>query len=314
MSSNKANIIDMDNDLKFIPLDLKEPFKSKDSSWAPSINIDIPTNHMTNNFFMKLPTLQNQNGFTPLPPINNNDMTPYSGAFPSNQNNNPINSTNNINPPFNNMQFNPNNNNNFIPNNNNNLNPNNNFNPNNNPNNFNSNFNNNNFNNPNNNSNANNILAQNELYPSETLEDELYSYNENNPNNNNFNNPNNNFNNPNNNFNNPNNNFNNTDNNLNNPNNNFNNPDSNNSNNSRSYNDLLHLELLRNFDFSLDSDVKTDSRSGDNSIDVDKVFSDIEDNNNGLITTLNSYGIPSPIANLTIKKIIKVTLDNSRKE
>ena len=44
-----------DDDLKFIPLNIKEPFKDKDSNWLPIVNMNSPNiNHMTNNFILGL--------------------------------------------------------------------------------------------------------------------------------------------------------------------------------------------------------------------------------------------------------------------
>ncbi|MCR1952328.1 hypothetical protein NSA50_14965 [Clostridium sp. DSM 100503] len=42
-----------DDDLKFIPLNIKEPFSEKDSSWFPIVNMNSPNiSHMTNNFIL----------------------------------------------------------------------------------------------------------------------------------------------------------------------------------------------------------------------------------------------------------------------
>ncbi len=50
-------------------------------------------------------------------------------------------------------------------------------------------------------------------------------------------------------------------------------------------NTLIHLDILRDFDLSIDSDITNDTRccSCD---DIDKVFKDIEKNNNGVLSTL----------------------------
>lgn len=48
MNSTTQNIIDMDDDLKFVPLSLEEPFKSKLQNWNPISN--SISNPMTNNF------------------------------------------------------------------------------------------------------------------------------------------------------------------------------------------------------------------------------------------------------------------------
>lgn len=81
MNYKKNTLVDMDDDLKFIPLNLKEPFKSKDSSWAPCINKDVETTNMTTNFFIGLPDLQTTQSFTPLPNINANPTLPYTSTI-----------------------------------------------------------------------------------------------------------------------------------------------------------------------------------------------------------------------------------------
>lgn len=231
MNSRKNSIIDTNEDLKFIPLNISEPFKSKDSSWAPFINMDVETDNMTNNFFIGLPNLETNNGFKPLTSINTNPQLPYpenTTMFSmSDLNNEPgsMNLNNNLNMIPGNMNFN-NNNLNTSP------------------------------------ENTNNIATENELFPSETSEDELYSYN------------------------------------------------TNRSNNSF-INNLPHLDILRDFDLSIDSDIIDDTRSSYND-DIDKIFSDIEENDSGLLGTLKAYNVPYPIANLILKKTIKLAITNYR--
>ena len=44
-----------DNDLKFIPLNIREPFRNKDSSWYPEIDTSLPTlSNISNSFIMGL--------------------------------------------------------------------------------------------------------------------------------------------------------------------------------------------------------------------------------------------------------------------
>ena len=205
MNSTKNSTTDINDDLKFIPLNLKEPFKSKDSSWIPFINIDVETDHMTNNFFLGLPNLQETNTFTTLPNINAMPELPYPLVTPTQ-------SIYDL-------------------------------------------------------DNEKNIIDEDELYPSETLEDELYSYNE----------------------------------------------DVSNPNNTDTRNNLLHLDVLRDFNLSLDEDIKDDIRGCCNN-SVNEIFKHIEEDDAGLLDTLKSYGIPYPIAALIIKKIIKVTVNFSNKE
>lgn len=205
MNSKKNSTVDSNDDLNFIPLDLSEPFKSKDSSWVPFINIDAETETMTNNFFIGLPNLQTNNGFTPLPSINTTPILPYPSTVPIISTSGP-NSSLNI-PP----------------------------------------------------KNTNNIIDENELYPSETLEDELYSYNTNTPRDNSF------------------------------------------------ENELLHLDILREFDLSIGSDIINSTR-GIN--DIDRIFNNIKENDGGLLGALKAYNIPYPIASSIIKKTIKSAITN----
>lgn len=223
MNSKKNNMVDTDEDLKFIPLNLNEPFKSKDSSWAPLINIDVETENMTNNFFISLPDLQTNNGFTPLPSVNANPILPY----PTTTTNPSMNGLNNN---YDNMDL--NNNLNIPP------------------------------------DNTNNISDENELYPSETSKDELYSYNTDSNNSNNSNN-----------------------------------------NNSSNKNTLTHLDILRDFDLSLDSDI-IDTTSGYRSDDIDRIFNNIEENDGDLLCALKAYNVPYPIASLILKKTIKSAINN----
>ncbi len=80
MNSKKNTMVDRADDLTFIPLNIKEPFKSKDSSWVPCIDVDA--NNMTNNFFIGLPDLQTTQDFNPLPNINTNPVPFYPGTIP----------------------------------------------------------------------------------------------------------------------------------------------------------------------------------------------------------------------------------------
>lgn len=214
MNYKKNSMVDTDEDLKFIPLNLNEPFKSKDSSWAPFINIDVETENMTNNFFISLPDLQTNNGLTPLPSVNANPILPYPTTNPS---------MNGLNNNYDNMDL--NNNLNIPP------------------------------------DNTNNISDENELYPSETSKDELYSYN------------------------------------------------TNSSGNNSNRDTLTHLDILRDFDLSLDSDI-IDTTSGYRSDDIDRIFNNIEENNGDLLCALKAYNVPYPIASLILKKTIKSAINN----
>ncbi|MBB6624425.1 hypothetical protein [Clostridium gasigenes] len=214
MNSKKNTLVDRSDDLTFIPLNIKEPFKSKDSSWVPCMDVDA--NNMTNNFFIGLPDLQTTQDFNPLPNMNTNPVPLYPATIPTPS----IYSSDN--------------------------------------------------NTTNNNSTPTNIADKDELYPSELPalpqlpESELYNYTED-------------------------------------------------TNIDRFTNALTHLDILRDFDLSINSDITNDTRCC-SSDDIDKIFNDMEKNNNGVLSTLKSYKIPYPIATLIIKKIIKLTLDYSREE
>ncbi|TGY43265.1 hypothetical protein E5347_00185 [Clostridium sartagoforme] len=55
MYSENSNGQQEDNDLKFVPLNIREPFKNKDSSWYPEIDTSAPTlSNISNNFIMGL--------------------------------------------------------------------------------------------------------------------------------------------------------------------------------------------------------------------------------------------------------------------
>ena len=220
MNSKKNTLFDRSDDLTFIPLNIKEPFKSKDSSWVPCMDVDA--NNMTNNFFIGLPDLQTTQDFNPLPNMNTNQVPLYPATIPtpsiysSNNTNNTATPTPTPTPT------------------------------------------------------PTNITDKDELYPSELPalpqlpESELYNYTED-------------------------------------------------TNIDRFTNTLTHLDILRDFDLSIDSDITNDTRCC-SSDDIDKIFKDMEKNNNGVLSTLKSYKIPYPIATLIIKKIIKLTLDYSREE
>ena len=194
MYSENSNGQQEDNDLKFVPLNIREPFKNKDSSWYPAIDTSVPTlSNISNNFIMGLSVpVDNSNlevrSFRTLDYLPRNEMKMgnpmqqvLDGQFNNSQmleqqmnnvnpNNNQNNSMNNMNQ--NNMNSNMMNQNNMNPNmmNQNNMNQNN--------------------MNPNNMSNSPNInpmsLQEKQLsddatfdlqYPSETPGEELFSYN-----------------------------------------------------------------------------------------------------------------------------------------
>lgn len=119
MYSENSNGQQEDNDLKFVPLNIREPFKNKDSSWYPSIDTSVPTlSNISNNFIMGLSVpVDNSNlevrSFRTLDYLPRNGMNVgnpmqqvLDGQFNNNQmleqqmnnpNNNPNNSMNNMN-------------------------------------------------------------------------------------------------------------------------------------------------------------------------------------------------------------------------
>ena len=119
MYSENSNGQQEDNDLKFAPLNIREPFKNKDSSWYPSIDTSVPTlSNISNNFIMGLSVpVDNSNlevrSFRTLDYLPRNEMKMgnpmqqvLDGQFNNNQmleqqmnnpNTNPNNSMNNMN-------------------------------------------------------------------------------------------------------------------------------------------------------------------------------------------------------------------------
>lgn len=72
------------------------------------------------------------------------------------------------------------------------------------------------------------------------------------------------------------------------------------------------LDILRQFDL-YDEDILESYRGSPLSNDVNEIYMQIEKNNALLLATMKSYRIPYPIAKLLIKKVIKLTLDYSKK-
>lgn len=73
------------------------------------------------------------------------------------------------------------------------------------------------------------------------------------------------------------------------------------------------LDILRNFDISLDFSISESRKNNCSEEEVDKLFSLIEKDNPGILATMKAYRIPYPIAKLLIKKIIQVSLDNCKR-
>lgn len=73
------------------------------------------------------------------------------------------------------------------------------------------------------------------------------------------------------------------------------------------------LDILRNFDISLDFSSSESRKNNCTEDEVDEVFALIEKDNPGILATMKAYRIPYPIAKLLIKKIIKISLDNCKR-
>lgn len=73
------------------------------------------------------------------------------------------------------------------------------------------------------------------------------------------------------------------------------------------------LEILRNFDISLDFSSSESRKNNSTEDEVNEIFSLIEKDNPGILATMKAYRIPYPITKLLIKKIIKISLDNYKR-
>lgn len=71
-----------------------------------------------------------------------------------------------------------------------------------------------------------------------------------------------------------------------------------------------HMQLIREIDLYTDNDVY--QRGIDKQID--KIFKEIKEKNAYVISTLKAYKIPMPIIGVLVKKIIKTSIDDSKKE
>lgn len=86
----------------------------------------------------------------------------------------------------------------------------------------------------------------------------------------------------------------------------FNDCDEKNSNTIQSMRIPTPSEILQNFD--LDLDESEDLRRDGDKNDVDRIYLQMEKNNPGIFSTFSSYGIPSPITKVIIKRSIKLSL------
>lgn len=140
-------------------------------------------------------------------------------------------------------------------------------------------------------------------YPSETYEEELYSYNKEDCKkiNNNFNS---------NNFNSNSSNYNNVNKDINNKNNEMNNNKIKNNENTLMeldyYTELIHMSLLRDVDFNINDNFRNTKNLNKK---IDEIFNIIK-KEESIIETFKVYNIPKPLSDLIIKKIIKISLEN----
>ena len=73
------------------------------------------------------------------------------------------------------------------------------------------------------------------------------------------------------------------------------------------------LDILRNFDMSLDFSSSESRKNNCTEDEVNKIFALIEKDNPGILATMKAYRVPYPITKLLIKKIIKISLDNYKR-
>ena len=73
------------------------------------------------------------------------------------------------------------------------------------------------------------------------------------------------------------------------------------------YKELIHMSLLRSVDFNSNSD--TNFRGNKLSSKIDEIFNQVK-SEDSIVETFKVYNIPKPISDLVIKKIIKIALEN----
>lgn len=71
-------------------------------------------------------------------------------------------------------------------------------------------------------------------------------------------------------------------------------------------------EVLMNFDLDLDESTDLERACCEN--DVNGIYDLIVKNNSGIFSTLSAYRIPSPIAKILVRRLIKLTLSYCEKE
>lgn len=73
------------------------------------------------------------------------------------------------------------------------------------------------------------------------------------------------------------------------------------------------LDILRNFDISVDFSSSESRKNNCTEDEVNELFALIEKDNPGILATMKTYRIPYPISKLLIKKIIQLSLDNCKR-
>lgn len=73
------------------------------------------------------------------------------------------------------------------------------------------------------------------------------------------------------------------------------------------------VDILRNFDLSLNYSIDEYRKNNCTENEVNDIFTKIENDHSGILSTMKAYRIPYPIAKILIKKIIKISLDNCDK-
>lgn len=73
------------------------------------------------------------------------------------------------------------------------------------------------------------------------------------------------------------------------------------------------IDILRNFDLSLEFSDTESRKNKCSEEDINEIFCLIEKEHAGILASMKAYRIPYPIAKLLIKKIIKISLENCKK-
>lgn len=75
---------------------------------------------------------------------------------------------------------------------------------------------------------------------------------------------------------------------------------------------ITNFDILKNLDIDLNE--TEDLKRSDCNEDVNKIYSKIEKRHPGIFATLYVYRIPRPIARVIIKRLIKLTLEYSKRD